>query len=82
MSATTHLSEQGVFCSHLQLPACDQSIKEARRVQAAARGQEQEPGQEGDGFQAVDLHSDEEEERGLKPEMKNSAQHASNTLIL
>ena len=72
-----------MFCSHLQLPACDQSIKEARRVQAAARGQEQEPGQEGDGFQAVDLHSDEEEEeRGLKPEMKNSAQHASNTLIL
>ena len=51
-------------------------------MQAAARGQEQEPGQEGDGFQAVDLHSDEEEERGLKPEMKNSAQHASNTLIL
>ena len=68
-----------MFCSHLQLPACDQSIKEARRVQAAARGQEQEPGQEGDGFQAVDLHSDEER---LKPEMKNSAQHASNTLIL
>ena len=52
-------------------------------MQAAARGQEQEPGQEGDGFQVVDLHSDEEEEeRGLKPEMKNSAQHASNTLIL
>ena len=72
-----------MFCSHLQLPACDQSIKEARRVQGAARGQGQELGQEGDGFKVVDLHSDEEEEeRGLKPEMKNSAQHASNTLIL
>ena len=40
-------------------------------MQAAARGQEQEPGQEGDSFQVVDLHSDEEKEAHCAQQTSN-----------